>query len=98
VTVSTTAATTGALRRFLIPGGGMVLALVCWVGVPRRRRALLVVLLVFVGFGALGCGTSVGGTSSRGGVGGTTAGSYTVTVTGTSGGVVESTVVSVTVN
>jgi hypothetical protein len=101
VTVATTAGTTGALRRFLIPGGGLVLAAVCWIGVPRRRRALLVFLLVFVGFGALGCGTSVGGASSGGGgtgSGGTTAGSYTVTVTGSSGGMVESTVVAVTVN
>jgi hypothetical protein len=99
VTVTTTATTTGAMRKFLIPGGGMVLALVCWVGVPRRRRALLVVLLVFVGFGALGCGTSIGGTSSgSGGTAGTTAGTYVVTVNGSAGGVVESTVIFVTVN
>jgi len=106
VTVTTTAPTTGAvsplLRRFLIPGGGMVLAAVCWIGVPGRRRswrrALLVGLFVSAGFAALGCGTSVGGSSSGVGVGGTTAGSYTVTVTGSAGGGVESTVVSVTVN
>jgi hypothetical protein len=117
LTVSTTAATTGALspllRRFFIPGSGMVLAAVCFAGLPGRRcswrRVLLLLLIVSVGFGAVGCGTTIPSTSSStsgsgggGGTGtgsaGTTAGVYTVTVTGTSGGVVESTSVSVTVN
>jgi hypothetical protein len=61
--------------------GGTALAFVLLVGVPRRRRnwlVLLVVLALFVGAGLVGCG-------GKSGIPSTTAGAYTVTVTGTSG-------------
>ncbi len=91
LTVTTTAASTGALelplRKFFVAGGGGVLALVLFFGVPARRRAWralfsLVAIAVIAG-GAVGCG---GGGSSGGGGGGntnpgTTSGAYTVTVT-----------------
>jgi subtilase family serine protease len=93
VTVTTTAATSGALTRPSLPGrgltgaGGAVLALLVFLGIPARRRswrAMLGVLLLLAALGSLSaCGG--GGSSSGGGGGnsGTTAGSYTFTVTGT---------------
>jgi hypothetical protein len=67
----------------------MALALVVFFTVPKRRRQLLamaVLLGIVFSLGVLGCG---GGSSQGGGGGGgnpgTTAGTYTVTVTGTSG-------------
>jgi hypothetical protein len=64
-------------------GGGAVLAFLVLFGIPSRRRgwrAMLGVLLLFTAIGALsGCG---GKSSSNSGKAGTTAGSYTFTVTG----------------
>jgi hypothetical protein len=82
-------------------GSGAVLALLVFFGIPARRRswrAMLSILVAMIALGALAsCGggsikgggnASGGGSSDSGGGGGnpgTTAGTYTVTVTGTSG-------------
>ena len=109
LTISTTAATTGALSRpgwrRGIPwaGGGASLALVLLFGIPRRRRRWIgvlraIVLLCFVAGAMSSCGG--GGSHGGGGTGnaGTTTGNYTVTVTGASGSIEETTTVSFTVN
>jgi subtilase family serine protease len=100
VTVSTTAATTGALVYPKKPGqgsglwgagGGAVLALVAFVGIPARRRSWRSMLGVLVAMAALGglsaCNSGAGTSGSSGSSGtssaGTTAGTYTFTVTGT---------------
>jgi hypothetical protein len=61
--------------------GGASLALLIMVLVPRRRRGTWAVLglLLFASFNLIGCG---GGSVSGGGNPGTTAGTYTITVTG----------------
>ena len=97
LSIYTTAAASGALayperpgaRWYNIGGAGLAFALLFGVGIPARRRSwgtrlgLLVFLLTLAG-GLLACG---GGSSGGGGGGnaGTTAGTYIVTVTGTSG-------------
>jgi hypothetical protein len=113
LTVNTTAATSGALdpllKKFFVAGGGGVLALVLFFGIPARRRgwrAVFSVLAVMAFAGAIGCGGGGGGGSGGGGGGGTsnpgtTAGAYTVTVTGTdavTGKITSSVAVTVTVN
>ena len=94
LTISTTAATVAErqLRKLLWPSAGTALALVLIIGVPRRRRGwptVLGILALSIAAGALGCGGGGGGNSGGGGGGnsGTTPGTYTVTVTGTSGSV-----------
>ena len=86
-------------------GGGAILALLVFMGIPSRRRSWrqmlgAVVLMAAIG-GLAGCGsTSGGGTSSQGNPG-TTAGAYTFKVTGTgndSANTTESTTFTVTVN
>jgi hypothetical protein len=83
-----------------------------FLGVPRRRRwagLLGALVLLVVTASAIGCGgssssgTTGTGTSGTGtsGTAGTTAGAYTVTVTGVdaaSGKIAETTAVAVTVN
>ncbi len=62
------------------PGtGGALLALLCFFIVPRRRwnRLVILILAAICSIGAISCGGS--------GIAGTTAGTYTITVTGTSG-------------
>jgi hypothetical protein len=94
LTVNTTAATTAEnrLRKLIWPSaGGTVLALVLIIWVPRRRRnwlAMLGLLVLFASMGAMGCGgggSSGGGGGGGGGNSGTSPGTYTITVTGTSG-------------
>lgn len=92
VTVTSVAATTamaspvddGKQNGWMRIGGGAVLALLFFLGVPSRRRgwsAMLGAVLLIVAIGTLsGCG---GKSSSKSGNAGTTAGSYTFTVTGT---------------
>jgi len=107
--VSTTGSTSGALdlplKTFFLGGGGGVLALVVIFGIPARRRAwraLFSVLALVAIAGAIGCGG--GGNSGGGGGGGnsgTTAGAYTITVTGTdaaTGKVTSGVAVTLTVN
>lgn len=100
VTISTTAATTANLERRGLPartgigagaGGGALLALLFFVGMPARRRSwrnLLGLLVLFAALGSLSaCGGGGGNGGGNGGGGGgnpgTTAGTYTFTVTGT---------------
>ncbi len=106
LTVSTTAATSGAVQypldKFLKAGGGIVVAALLFFGIPARRRSwrTLLIVLLFVGitgFG-IGCGSSGGGGGGGGGSSGTTAGAYVLTVTGTSGTTTASTTVNLTVN
>jgi hypothetical protein len=92
LTISTTASTRAALnhsqdpRVFWYMGSGATLACLLFFGIPARRHSrlrmlgLFAILMAFVG-GILACGGG-GGNSS---ISGTTAGSYTITVTGTSG-------------
>jgi hypothetical protein len=112
LTVNTTPPTSAALKlplyRLLAGGGGDALALVFLFGIPARRRTwqvLLSLLAVVFMAGAIGCGSGGGVSSSSSGGGtsnpGTTAGNYTITVTGTdaaTGKITSSTAVSLTVN
>jgi hypothetical protein len=91
VTVGTTAATSSELVRpkmgpgkgWLGAGGGAVLALMLFFGIPARRRSwrtMLGALVLMVIMGAMaGCGGGGGGGGNKG----TTAGTYTFTVTAT---------------
>jgi hypothetical protein len=81
----------GALHRLLEGSGGITLcALLLWVTPSRRRalRSLLLVLLAFGTIGMIGCGVTVNGSK---------AGTYTATITGTSGSVVSTTTVAIKV-
>jgi trimeric autotransporter adhesin len=105
LTVTTSAATSSALERplnkFFAVGGGIAVAGLLLFTIPARRRSWRSILgvLVFAAMVSLGIGCG-GGSSSGGGGGssGTTAGTYVITVTGTSGSLTASTTVSVTVN
>jgi hypothetical protein len=107
LTVTTTATTTGALalplEKFFL-GGGATLAMLLLFGIPARRRAwraLLSVLAVVFTLGAGGCGGGGGGGGGTHTIQGTTAGTYTVTVTGkdaSTGSITASTTVTVAVN
>jgi sugar lactone lactonase YvrE len=105
LTVNTTAATTAMNQRLRIPWsgvGGALLACVLLLFVPLRRRnwlALMAWAALFAAMAGMGCG---GGSGSGGGGGGqkdpgTTAGIYTVTITGVSGGLTETGTVALTV-
>ena len=100
VTVSTTQSSSelvypkmpGKGRGWTGAGGGAVLAFLVFLGIPSRRRSwrqmLGVLVLMAVLGGLAACGGGGGGTT---GTSGTTAGTYTITVTGT-GNDVDSTV------
>jgi hypothetical protein len=83
-------------------GGGAVLACVFLMGIPGRRRwqtmlGILALLVAFTG-GTVGCNGGGGSTAcNTAGTAATTAGTYTVTITGTSGTITENTTVTVTV-
>lgn len=104
LTVNTTGPN-GALNRtgrFVEPWmGGTALACIFAVSIPARRRkwwsvlGMLVLLFCVVG-GAPGCGGSSNG-GGGGGNPGTTPGTYTITVTGTSGNITQRGTVSLTV-
>lgn len=108
LTIATTAPTSTDLMQPLRPGfgwytGGTTLAfgLLLGVGVPARRRSWRTRLgqLVFVGIlagGFIACGGDGGGTIGTGNPG-TTPGTYSVTVTGTSGSTTATSVVTLTV-
>jgi trimeric autotransporter adhesin len=110
LTVSTTAATTASLGgRWYATGAGLA-CLLCF-GLPGRRRAWqgllgMVALMIFAATFLVSCGggSSGGGGGSTAGGGsttsnpGTTAGTYSVTITGTSASTSKTTVVTFTVN
>ena len=107
LTVNTTAATTTALANPKDRGvpwyatGGAALACILLFGIPSRRRTWramlgMVLFLLIAASGMLACGGSGGGGGGTTNPG-TTAGAYTITVTGTSGTVVETTTVNLTV-
>jgi hypothetical protein len=95
-TITTTAATTSALATPKLPGksrgifgaaGGALLAFVVFLGIPARRRgwrSMLGVLVLLAALGSLSacCGGSSSSNNNTG-TRGTTAGTYTFTVTGT---------------
>lgn len=106
-TASTTSALASPLNKFFL-GGGATLALVFFFGVPGRRRAwravlsvsALGVLALIAIAGTTGCGGSNGGGGGKT-IPGTTAGTYSVTVTGadaSTGKITSNTVVTLTVN
>ncbi len=108
LTVNTTAAAgvpfrpTNNLRpnmRWIVGAGAaatvLLVLLMCVAPVRKRRPAIVFAsLFIFVGLAVAGCGSSGGGTTPNPG---TTPGSYSVTVTGATGNITTSTVVSVTV-
>jgi len=108
LTILTTAPTSGAVTYPNSPGmpwyatGGTTLACLLLFGSPFRRRRLrtvckFVALLVFLMGGMVACSSN--GNSESGGSGnpGTTAGTYTISVTGTSGSITETETISLTV-
>ena len=114
-TVVLTVNTTAATADLVIPkfgngkgwlggaGGGALLSLLIFFGIPAKRRSWRSMLGVFIALIVLGGLSSCGGGSSNGGGSnpgnnGTTAGSYTVTVTGTSGSITQTTAVNLSVN
>ena len=109
LTIATTAATTSAALRMGRPGqagwyatGSATLAFLLFSGLAARRRKWLtlvgmLMLLVFTS-GLVACGSGGGGTTGGGTHDpGTTAGTYTITVTGTSGTTVATGTVTLTV-
>ena len=107
LTITTTAASTAMNNQKNIfwptAGGGTVLACLLFFWIPKKRRSWLAmfVLLVFLGsIAGMACGGGGGGTTGGGGGNsnpGTTAGTYSVKVTATSGSLSHTTTVSVTV-
>jgi hypothetical protein len=104
VTVSTTAATSASAKRpaalFIGLGGGIALAGVLLIALPRRRMLWLSMLcLVALGVALLpmGCGGGSGGGTSPGGSPGTPAGACTFTITGANGSITGSTTLTVAV-
>jgi hypothetical protein len=109
LTVSTTAATTSDLvypkvgngKGWLGAGSGALFAVLIFFGIPARRRSWRSMLGIIVAMAVIGVLSSCGGSGGGGGgqtIPGTTAGNYTVTVTGTSGSITQSTPVTVVVN
>ena len=104
LTITTTAATSGAVEYPARPSGrwyateGSALACLLFFCIPRRRRNWramvgMLVLLAFVVSGALACGGKATTSSNPG----TTAGPYTITITGTSGSATAQGTVTLTV-
>jgi hypothetical protein len=106
LTITTTGSTSAFLARPKFRSapwgatGGAALACLLFLGIPirsRRWRAMIgsIALFAFLIGGLSGCG---GGGKQSSGNSGTTAGLYTITVTGISGQVSETTTVNLTVN
>ena len=103
VSVKTTAPTTAALgntARLGLPGAALAAMLLLGIPAKRRRRMGLYLVLALIGtVTAIGCGGSH--TTTPVGQPGTTAGAYTVTVSGTdaaTGKIVQTTTITVNVN
>lgn len=78
----------------------MLACFILFFGIPARRRRWrsmlgMLMLLGFIAAGLVSCGGKSKGSS---GSPGTTTGNYTITVTGASGSIQQTTTVSVTVN
>jgi trimeric autotransporter adhesin len=106
LTVSTTAPTTAALPKPTSSGGyggaATFLALIVLCGIPaqrkRWRRYFALTFLAVLAYGAFGCGgSSSSRTTGGGGSPGTTPGTYTVTITATSGSINATTTLNVVV-
>ena len=110
LTISTTAATSGALaypgppgaRWYATGSAGLAFALIFAMGIPARRRRWrtklgLLVLVVALTGSLITCSSGGNGGGSGGGNPGTTAGTYTITVTGTSGNTTATGTVGLTV-
>jgi hypothetical protein len=109
VTVTTTAPSVASLIRNMEPGtpmgrtnlamsGMTMLVLLAGVRIPRKRLRLLIasgVAALALAF-FVGCGGSAGGTNPPGG--GTPKGTYTLTLSGSSGGVTKTTPLTLIVN
>ncbi len=108
LTVSTTASTLASLR---YPGGsqtsrysaigGAAMAFMMLLFLQRRNARNLLGMLAFLlllAGGMMGCGGSTGNGGGNTGSPGTTVGSYTVTITGTSGSTTVQNTLTVTVN
>jgi hypothetical protein len=91
----------GNRKGWLGADSGAVLALLVFFGIPARRRswnAMLSVLVAMIALGALAsCGSGSSNSGGGGGNAGTTAGTYTVTVNGTSDATTASGTVTLTV-
>ncbi|MGA9670461.1 MAG: S53 family peptidase [Terracidiphilus sp.] len=104
LTIGTTARTSAlnqTRKPFWPTAGGAALALLMLFGIPARRRSWramlgMIALLFILAGGVVACGGSSGG-GGGGGNSGTTAGFYTITITGTSGSITENSTVSLTV-
>jgi hypothetical protein len=107
LTVNTTAATSAlnhARKLFWPSVGGAAFACVLLLGFPARRwkwqttaGILVLIFLITCGEVACGGGSNGGGGGGGGGNPGTTAGTYTITVTGTSGAISQTGTVVLTV-
>jgi trimeric autotransporter adhesin len=105
LTINSTASTLASLRNsfhnlFALGGETAVAALFFFLPSRRRRSLKTLLLLIFAITAAssvVGCGSKQTAAAPTGGSG-TTAGTYTVTVIGTSGNITQSTVASVVVN
>jgi hypothetical protein len=108
LTISTTAPTSASLAVPRRPGaawyatGAGTLACVLILGFSKRRRSWqsrlgITLLLATFAFSVLACGGGGSGGGGGGGTPGTTAGTYTVTVTGISGAVTQTGTVTLTV-
>jgi hypothetical protein len=99
LTVNTTAATARMISPhplFWPSTGATALALLFLFRLPRRRRgwfAMLGVLVLLISFAGMGCNNTPG----KSGNSGTTSGAYTVTVTGASGSLSQTTSINLTV-
>jgi hypothetical protein len=105
LTVNTTAPSSAVQappKGLFLAGGGIALCLMVFAGIPsRRRRGLSMLGLIAMTVLSAGIGCGGGSTLQNHGGSGTTAGAYTVTITGTdaaTGKLTASTTVSVTVN
>ena len=103
LTVNTTAATSALYqpgKPFWPMTGGAALACILLFGIPARRRRWQSILGILILFFSITCGlVACGGSGNVGGGGnsGTTPGTYTVTVTGTSGTITQTGTVILTV-
>jgi hypothetical protein len=108
LTITTTAATTarvdpkaGGVGWYTAAGATLACVLFC--GIPARRRGWrsvfgMLILLACISSLLVSCGGGGGGGGSTPSNPGTTAGAYTVTITGTSGSSTKTTTVALTVN